>query len=217
VGLPGTVLSGGKSATRERAEDDFYATPIGATLQLLSCEPLSIGESILEPACGQGHILEGIRRHYNQLSAVKHELGLLPQMHGSDLVWREDIFNLFAQGYGMFSNVDFLGETYHSNEYDNVITNPPFSLAQSFIEKALDVAKKKVMLFCKIQLLEGASRKEMFQKTPLKNVYVFSKRINPLRNGEETDEKGKPWASTMCFAWFVWDKRYKGEPVIKWL
>ena len=57
----------------------------------------------------------------------------------------------------------------------------------------------------------------MFDNSPLKYVYVFSKRVNPLRNGEPTDEKGKPWASTMCFAWFVWEKNYEGEPIIRWL
>jgi len=72
-------------------------------------------------------------------------------------------------------------------------------------------------MFCKIQLLEGTGRKKMFENTPLKTVYVFSKRVNPLRNGEEKDEKGKPWSSTMCFAWFVWEKGFMGEPVIKWI
>ena len=72
-------------------------------------------------------------------------------------------------------------------------------------------------MFAKIQLLEGDKRRKMFDNSPLKYVYVFSKRVNPLRNGEATDENGKPWASTMCFAWFVWDLEYEGEPIIRWL
>ena len=72
-------------------------------------------------------------------------------------------------------------------------------------------------MFAKIQLLEGTKRREMFDNTPLKYVYVFSKRQNPLRNGSPTDEKGKPWASTMCFAWFVWEQGYISEPIIRWL
>lgn len=50
-----------------------------------------------------------------------------------------------------------------------------------------------------------------------KAVYVFSKRVNPLRNGLEVDENGKPWSSTMCFAWFVWEHGYTGEPCIRWI
>lgn len=38
----------------------------------------------------------------------------------------------------------------------------------------------------------------MWENTPIKTIYVFSKRVNPMRNGSEVDEKGKPWASTMC-------------------
>jgi methylase of polypeptide subunit release factors len=198
--LSGAVLSGGKSETRIRAENDFYATPVSATISLLAREQF-IGR-ILEPACGQGHIIKAIKT-WNPTADVQ----------GTDLVRRADIFNL-----GLTDDcVDFLSARYQQGEYENVITNPPFSLAREFIEKALEVASKKVAIFCKIQLLEGQSRKKMFQKTKLKTVYVFSKRVSPLRDGKDLDEKGKPWASTMCFAWFVWDKDYSGKPVIKWI
>lgn len=30
-------------------------------------------------------------------------------------------------------------------------------------------------------------------------------------------EKGKPWSSTMCFAWFVWEEGYSGDSVVKWI
>ena len=79
------------------------------------------------------------------------------------------------------------------------------------------MANHYVIIFAKIQLLEGNDRRQMFDKSPPKYVYVFSKRVNPLRNGEELDEKGKPWASTMCFAWFVWEIGYTGDTVVKWI
>ena len=69
-------------------------------------------------------------------------------------------------------------------------------------------------MFGKLQALEGFKRASFMEKSPLKNVYVFKKRQNPLRNGNPLDEKGKPWASTMAFAWFVWDKTYTGKPMI---
>ena len=50
-----------------------------------------------------------------------------------------------------------------------------------------------------------------------KYVYVFSKRVSTWRNGQEFDENGKRWASTMCFAWFVWEHGYQGEPIIRWI
>ena len=72
-------------------------------------------------------------------------------------------------------------------------------------------------MFAKIQLLEGVKRYEMFQNTPLKYVYVNSSRVATHRNGEERDENGKKWATTVCLAWFVWEHGYTGEPVVRWL
>ena len=187
--LTGTSLSG-SSTTRERVENDFYATPPESTVALLEREVFE-GE-ILEPACGAGHISEVLKSFgYTTIS--------------TDLVDR---------GYGV-GDVDFLNTEF--KKVDNVVTNPPFKYAKEFIEKALEVSNKKVAMFCKIQLLEGVSRKDMFKNTPLKTVYVFSKRQNPLRNGSPVDENGKKWASTMCFAWFVWEHGYEGKPTIEWI
>jgi hypothetical protein len=37
-------------------------------------------------------------------------------------------------------------------------------------------------------------------------------------NGLEKNPKtGKLWASTMRFAWFVWELGYTGELIIRWL
>ena len=192
--LTGTNLAG-MSTTRDRVEDDFYATPEGAIKDILDREILN--GSILEPACGEGHISKLLKEYYPTSEIIS-----------TDLIQRDDKFNIGVQG-----NIDFLTYDYN-RKFDNVITNPPFNLAQEFIERALQLSNNKVIMFAKIQLLEGTKRREMFDNTPLKYVYVFSKRQNPLRNGSPTDEKGKPWASTMCFAWFVWEQGYISEPII---
>ena len=187
--LTGTSLSG-TSTSRKRVENDFYATPIESTIALLGREKFSW--VILEPCCGEGHISEALKDYgYEVIS--------------NDMVDR---------GYGEY-NEDFLNSK--SLTANNVITNPPFKYAKEFIEKSLEVTTGKVAMFCKIQLLEGVSRREMFDNTPLKTVYVFTKRQNPLRNGNPVDENGKKWASTMCFAWFVWEHGYEGKPSIEWI
>lgn len=195
--LAGTNLAG-MSTTRKRVENDFYATPRNAVEAVL--DKVKLNGSILEPAAGQGHISNVLKEYYPYSEIVS-----------TDLIQREEKFGIPIQG-----NVDFLTHNFN-RKFDNIITNPPFNLAQEFIERALDLANDKVIMFAKIQLLEGNKRREMFENTPLKYVYVFSKRVNPLRNGEELDEKGKPWASTMCFAWFVWEQGYEGETIVRWL
>lgn len=192
------VNLGGASKNRKRIENDYYATPLNTTRAILEKE-LLLG-SILEPACGEGHIVKVLKEYYPYSEIV-----------GTDLIKRKDIFNLGLGGEVNFLTHDF-GRT-----FDNVITNPPFTLAKEFIEKALQIATDKVLIFGRIQLLETASRRKLFETTPLKYVYVFSERQAPLPNGKELDENGKAWSSAMCFAWFVWEKGYKGDPVIKFL
>lgn len=195
--LKGTNLVG-MSQTRERVENDFYATPRNATEAILNMVELK--GSILEPAAGQGHISVVLKEKYPYNEIVS-----------TDLVQRNEKFGVPIQG-----GIDFLTHDFN-RKFDNIITNPPFNMAQEFIERALQLADDKVIMFAKIQLLEGNKRKEMFDNAPLKYVYVFSKRVNPLRNGEELNENGKKWSNTMCFAWFVFEKEYEGEPVIRWI
>lgn len=193
--LSGTSLSG-TSTTRDRIENDYYATPYEATRMLLN--EVKFNGGFLEPCVGGGHIAEVIKEYYNNASII-----------GCDLVDR---------GYENTLVVDFLEHNF-VEKFDNIVTNPPYSLAQEFLEKSMSVVKDngKIAMFLKIQFLEGNKRKTMFEKFPPKYVYVFSKRQNPWRNGSQVDENGKPWASTMCFAWFIWEKGYKGDTVVKWL
>lgn len=187
--LTGTSLAG-TSVSRDRVEEDYYATPPESTQALLDLEEFE--GDVLEPCCGEGHMSEVLKK--NGFKVVS-----------TDLIDR---------GYGEGVK-DFLKDDFQT--YDNIITNPPYKYAKEFIEKGLEVTTGKVAMFCKIQLLEGVARRKMFKETPLKTVYVFTKRQNPWRNGSPVDENGKKWASTMCFAWFVWEHGYKGEPTIKWI
>lgn len=154
--LAGTNLAG-MSTTRDRVEDDYYATPYEATKMLL--DTVRFDGNFLEPCVGGGHIAEIIKEYYNS------------EVFGSDLVDR---------GYPNTYTADFLTHNF-DRKFDNIITNPPYSLAQEFLEKGMEVINEngKIAMFLKIQFLEGAKRREMFEKYPPKYIYVFSKRQNP--------------------------------------
>lgn len=168
----------------EREKDDFYPTPPEGTEALLQHEKFN--GSIWEPACGDGAISRVLERHgYDVFS--------------SDLVDR---------GYGE-SGWDFLME--YQRQAPNIITNPPFKHAQEFAEKALILTTGKVAMLCRLAWLEGIARKEMFERTPLKTVYVFSKRLHMAKGGEEVK------SGMIAFAWYVWEHGYEGDPRIKWI
>ena len=109
---------------------------------------------------------------------------------------------------------DFLKET---ESYDTIITNPPYSKAQEFILKAKQVANKKIVFLLPLSYLHGKKRFDTIwtdKDFPLAHIYVFTR--YPLL-GEKLRKDGKHNTGMMVYAWFVWEKNYKGEPIIKWL
>ena len=106
-------------------------------------------------------------------------------------------------------------------EYDTIITNPPYILANEFIERSMDLLVNggQLAMFLKIQFLEGSKREALFQKYPPKYVYVFRRRVSAWNNGMKLNpETGKKWSSTITFCWYVWQKGLQRiEPVIRWI
>lgn len=196
--MKGSNITGGAS-DRGRAEDDFYATnPVDVERFLKAYG--QIAGTVLEPCIGQGHIAKVLQAKGNVV------------IRGIDIKDRKSGFTTEI--------TDFLTCDSYNGVFDYVITNPPYSLAEEFIRKAMLCVKESgtVIMFLKLQFLEGTGRQALFEVYPPKYIYVCRKRAQPLRMGSEIDPKtGKKWASsTICFAWFVWEKNFKGEPTIRW-
>lgn len=182
------VMNGASNhSANERVENDFYATPPVATEWLLKCEP-NLCAKIWEPACGKGHISEVLKENGKWV-------------HSTDLVPR---------GYGYGVPMDFLACS--GKWTGDIVTNPPYELSAEFVEKAMELVTDghKVCMLLKIQFLEGAKREELFAKYPPKRIHVFSRRINCWENGIENNR-----SSAVCYAWYVWEKGWTGDTVIK--
>lgn len=112
---------------------------------------------------------------------------------------------------------DFLSPN-NQSWHGDIITNPPYKFAVDFVEKALQIApgKHKVAMFLKVQFLEGKGRKQLFTQHPPKVVYVSSSRIQCAKNGE-FDKMKEGGGSAVAYAWYVWEKGYKGNTIIKWI
>ena len=191
------VCHGASNHTEEeRQVDDYYATEPKAAELLLEQEKFS--EIVWECACGGGHISKVLEEHgYNVIS--------------SDIVDR---------GMPYTQILDFLEikPTYQNKNCADIITNPPYKYAKEFVEKALDISEDgvKVAMFLKLTFLEGKARKKLFEKYPPKTVYVSSSRLQCAKNGD-FEKYGKGVGTAIAYAWFIWEKGYKGDPIIKWI
>lgn len=172
----------------KREINDYYATEPSAVEML--CEKETFNKNIWECACGQGHISKVlIQRGYNVKST-----------------------DLIDRGYGI-GGIDFLKET---QIFDgDIITNPPYKISVDFVEHSLKLIPvgNKVAMLLKIQFLESGRRRKLFDQSPPKYVYVFSKRTNCAKNG---DFEAYP-SSAICYAWYIWEKGYSGETILRWI
>jgi hypothetical protein len=184
------ALGSSAHAINDRQKEDYYATDPIAIESLLELETFS--HNIWEVACGEGHLSKVLLlKGYDVLST-----------------------DLIDRGFGK-GGVDFLKET--SQTHRDIITNPPFKHAQKFAEKVINLIQNgnKVALFLRIQFLESDIRKRFFETNPPKTIYVASSRILCAINGE-FDKDGKRMSSAACYAWFIWEKGFKGETTLKW-
>ena len=185
-----TTLGASNHTDKERQQHDYYATEPKAMELLLAEE--SFHSVIWECACGEGH-----------LSKVLEEHGF--EVISTDLIYR---------GFGDPEPLDFLKNTLENFEGD-IITNPPYKYALEFVEQALNSVQpgRKVAMFLKLTFLEGQKRKDFFLHNPPKTIYVSSSRLMCAMNGEFE----KCSSRAVAYAWFVWEKGFKGDPVIKWI
>nr|DAS77023.1 MAG TPA: adenine-specific methyltransferase [Caudoviricetes sp.] len=178
-------LGASNHVKNEREKNDYYATDPKAIDFLLKRESF---ENVLEPACGEGHLSKRLILHGIKTTS----------------------YDLIDRGFGEVK--DF----FEIQEWKgDLITNPPYKIAQEFVTHALRITKngRKIAMFLKIQFLEGQARRKMFLKYPPKKIYVFSKRIVCAKNGDFESIK----SSAVAYAWFLWEKDFKGNPEIEWI
>lgn len=172
---------------------DDFPTPPWATRAFLShyfrVEDTSEC-SVWEPACGRGHMAQ----------VLSEVFGIV---RGSDV---------FDYGYG--EPQDFLTGLTALRSVDWVITNPPFRLAEDFLSRGRQVARKGVALLTRTVFIESVGRYErVFKNAPPSTVLQYTERV-PMVKGR-LDRK----ASTATgYAWLVWDFAKEGRgTVLDWI
>ena len=185
------TLGASNHTDKDRQNEDFYATdPIAAELLL---KEQKFSHNIWECACGQKHLSGVFEKHgYN--------------VRSSDLVDRcgNEVFDFLS-----IENQSWNGD---------IVTNPPYRYALEFVYKALSVIPEgnKVAMFLKVQFMEGKERKALFTRFPPKNIYVSSSRILCAKNAE-FEKMRAGGGSAVAYAWYVWEKGFKGNTIVKWM
>lgn len=158
---------------------DLHPTPPEFTEALVTT--FELPKRIWEPACGQGHISERLKIDKFLVTST----------------------DLKDWGYGK-AGVDFLKQDKVPYGMQAIVTNPPFSLATHFVEKALDFlidGQIEVAAFILKQEFIGSLGR--FER-------VFSRRmpiqITAIANRMKNSHTGASYS--FYHAWFVWTNAF---------
>ncbi len=180
-----------------RAEHDFYATETKAVELLMDLEKFS--NPVWEPAVGLGHISNVLKSH----GYTVRESDIIDRI-GNEVL---DFLSI-PSGGGQDD-----GSTENPYKWNgSIVTNPPYAYATEFVTKAMELVPdgQKVAMFLKLTFLESAKRRELFKKYPPIRVWVATKRLRCLPNGEDRG------GALIAYCWYVWEKGFHGDPAIKW-
>lgn len=159
---------------------DDFPTPPWATRAL--CELLDgakrfCGATCREPAANRGHMVHPLREYFAAVEAADvHD-------YGAGFPVNDYLFGL------------------PPDPVDWTITNPPFRLAEQFLDRALETSNCGVALLVRIAFLEGVGRyRRVFDRTPPSLVAPFAERV-VMHRGRLAPEG----STATAYAWLVWD------------
>lgn len=173
---------------------DYFPTPPWATRAL--CEWLN-GRTNLkirkvwEPACGGGYMARPLSEYFGAVKAT----------------------DIFDYGYGM-GGVDFVGlPSERDDPVDWIITNPLFTLAERFAERAFNIATVGVAFIVRSSFLEGNGRyTRLFLPHPPSDVLQFVERVPMVRGRVDKDA-----TSATSYSWVVWRKKWPIGTEFHWI
>lgn len=169
-----------------REENEHYVEPSWCSARLFEEEVFQGG--IYDPCCGFGTIV------IEALKAGHHAVG-------SDLVDR---------GWDSTRTpFDFL--TADNIQYGNIVCNPPFNIADKFVQKALTIATRKVAAIFPVARLNAA---HWLDNLPLKTVWLLTPRPS-MPPGYVIKSGGKPGSGKTDYCWLVFEHGHIGLAILR--
>ena len=137
-----------RNPLRPRVPHDEYRTPLWAINAMQSCIHWWSIDTMLDPCAGDGRILREALTHRPSLRVESCEIR---------------------------DGKDYFDQVYHPIPFDLVMTNPPFSIAQDIITKAL-IDGNAVVMLQRLNFLASQARREWWQQNPPSHLFVLSSR-----------------------------------------
>lgn len=191
---------GGSSVMASRIEPpdslDFFPTPPWATrafcryvlprVSSLAQRPKAM--TAWDPCAGEGHMAEVLKEYFGQ-------------------VYASDVHD-YGKGYAVGS---FVGQgldiARHPGKAHWIIFNPPFRLAEEFLERAIDEAVTGVAALLRTSFIETDDRYHFYQRHKLTLFAPYAERV-PMTKGI-----WDPGASTATsYSWFLFVKDVDALP-----
>lgn len=198
-----TIYIKGKTNLPERKEFDFYPTPIEFCRKAFSILPEDFDPHwAFDPGYGTGVWGDVLKEKYPFCLLEGCEIRDIKPPKSYDL-WHKDA-----------NNGNFLEHKYPSNGdgYDLIFGNPPYGLAEEFIDTSLNLLKNSgyMMFLFRLSVLEGVHRFNKYYGNGLnpKEVWVSIRRISFTGNRKSSSD---------AYALYLWQKGYLGETKLKWL
>jgi hypothetical protein len=169
---------------------DFFPTPPWGTRAFMEfvfpqvCSTPAREQSVWEPAAGEGHMAEPLKEYFGTVS--------ISDVHD------------YGRGYGIGSFVGQGPDVLPPQHVDWIITNPPFTLAEDFVRRALIEARVGVAILARSVFIESDGRFPLFGGA-FRAFCPFASRL-PMVKGR-WDPKA---SSATSYAWFVWCRELTG-------
>lgn len=185
----GPVVAGDDAETALYRRLNYFPTPPWAAragAELIGwLDPAA--RTVWEPACGQGHMARPLAETFDVRVSDVHD-------YGGNVV--TDFVAGWSEPPGTAGRMD-PARVYWRSPVDWVVTNPPFSLAEAFVQQGLRVARRGVAVLCRLAFVESEGRYPLMRRLALKA--PFAERVSIQLGSWDPDLKG-----ATAYAWFIW-------------
>jgi hypothetical protein len=175
----------------EKPENEAYMTPWWVIRRLLEVWRPPLGIAV-EPAVGEYAIVKSLSEFSPRIS--KWITCDIREVY--PLAWAGSAPRVPIQ----HTKCDYTKTSLPVSDVSLVITNPPFSLAESFIRKArFDCPKAELVFLLRLGFLASADRSDLWNEIGEPNLWVL-----PNRPSYTTSKPGTLKTDKYDYGWFIW-------------